>query len=300
MILITGAAGFIGKYFVENFSKKYKVLAIDKKAILFDNENVVFVKGNIESTEFLEKLFKTYKIDVVIHLAAEKNLVVCEESYKVANTNIFASLCLLELSKKTKAHYIFMSSDQVFNGREGNYLEKTIPDPINYYGKCKAEVEKEASSYRKATICRTALVFGYIDDISDYNQDEVENQSEFVNHVVSRISLGRVIKLPKDEIISPTLVDLLFEQVDSIVENNLFGIFHCCGSEAISRYEFGRKIARHFKLDEKKIISIKGKKYRPKNVSLNINNSEKILKVKGLTIDEMLGMIMNDEVNISR
>ena len=83
MILITGAAGFIGKYFVEKFSEKEMVLATDRKKIMFKNENIVFVRGELENKTFLEELFKKYNIEIVIHLAAEKNLAICEQSSEV-------------------------------------------------------------------------------------------------------------------------------------------------------------------------------------------------------------------------
>ena len=49
--------------------------------------------------------------------------------------------------------YIFFSSDAVFQGSDDMYYEHDTPNPVNYYGKTKAEAEKTALSYR-SLCCR--------------------------------------------------------------------------------------------------------------------------------------------------
>ena len=85
-ILITGGAGFIGSHTVRLFVKKYRnyqIFNLDSltyagnienlKDIEFF-ENYKFLKGNINDQNYVDSIFKEYKFDSVIHLAAESHV----------------------------------------------------------------------------------------------------------------------------------------------------------------------------------------------------------------------------------
>ncbi|MBO4864006.1 MAG: SDR family oxidoreductase [Eubacterium sp.] len=300
MLLITGAAGFIGGYCMQHLSKEYNILATDRQELPCPvGSGIQFVRGDIEDGEFLQHLFANNKIDIVLHLAAEKSLVVCENNPGAYRTNVLATLELYKLSRSNGAHFVFLSSDQVFDGKTGDYKEDSLPSPINNYGKYKAEVERRLIGQDGVTICRTALVFGYkINPFSvNFDKSEVVNQSEFVDHVVARLSAGKTIKLSFDEIISPTYVGALYRQLRMVLHKQPLGILHCCGNEAISRFDFGQKIADFLGLNVSGIVGVKGKSYRPKNVSLNVSCSERLLGIKYPSVDEMLKEMIEDEVD---
>ena len=300
MLLITGATGFIGGYCMRHLSKEYDILATDRQELPRPvSGGPQFVRGNIEDRDFLQGLFAKYKIDAVLHLAAEKSLVVCENDPGAYRTNVLAALELYKLSRNNGAHFVFMSSDQVFDGKAGDYKEDSAPSPVNNYGKYMAEVERRLLGLDGVTICRTALVFDYrINPSSDnFDRDEVVNQSEFVDHVAARLSAGKTIKLPFDEIISPTYVGALYRQLRVVLQKRSLGILHCCGGEAISRYDFGLRIAGFLGLDASNIVSVTGKSYRPKNVSLNVSCSERLLGIKYPAVDEMLREMTEDEAD---
>ena len=94
----------------------------------------------------MEMIFRENKIDIVIHLAAEKTLIKCQENKKEAyEINYISSINLYEIAKKNKSKFIFISSDQVFDGKKGNYRENDKCSPINYYGELKTKVEEMVS-----------------------------------------------------------------------------------------------------------------------------------------------------------
>ena len=94
--------------------KDFKVIGLD---IVDNNEKKwnKFYLGDIRNRNLLEEIFSQNKIDIVIHLGAEKALIKCEnnrkESYEI---NYQATMNLYKLSKKYQAKFIFISSDQVF------------------------------------------------------------------------------------------------------------------------------------------------------------------------------------------
>ncbi|MFZ1497504.1 MAG: GDP-mannose 4,6-dehydratase, partial [Saprospiraceae bacterium] len=85
-ILITGGAGFIGSHVVRLFVTKYpnyQIVNLDaltyagnleNLADISKKKNYTFVKGDITKAAFLNKLFKQYNFDGVIHLAAESHV----------------------------------------------------------------------------------------------------------------------------------------------------------------------------------------------------------------------------------
>ena len=58
-------------------------------------------------------------------------------------------------------HLIFMSSVEVFDGMTGAYIEGDTPNPLNYYGELKYEIEQYITiNYPKSTIVRTGWNIG--------------------------------------------------------------------------------------------------------------------------------------------
>jgi len=99
-ILVTGSNGFLGEEIVNTYSKDYKIIALDKDDQLFDQskKNVISVKVDINNISNLESIFKQYKIDIVIHCAAE--ILDEYDQNKVWRTNYFGTLNLLNFSEK--------------------------------------------------------------------------------------------------------------------------------------------------------------------------------------------------------
>ena len=161
-ILITGASGFIGGYLSEKFSKKYNVIGVDMK----ENRHELFNKfylSDITNPGTFTKIFNENRIDIVIHSAAEKQLIWCENnrdaSYK---SNFLTTKNLYKFSKRYGSKFVFISSDQVFDGKKGGYSENSDKHPINHYGTLKDLAEEFLLSDKNVAICRTALVFGNI------------------------------------------------------------------------------------------------------------------------------------------
>ncbi|MCG2689211.1 GDP-mannose 4,6-dehydratase, partial [Candidatus Parcubacteria bacterium] len=85
-ILVTGGAGFIGSNFIKYWVKEHpsdSIVNLDKLTYAGNLENLrevenhpkyKFVKGDICDKDLIEKLFREYKIDTVVHFAAESHV----------------------------------------------------------------------------------------------------------------------------------------------------------------------------------------------------------------------------------
>lgn len=299
-VLVTGNSGFIGSDFVRQYNSKYRILGLD--LMNPEDEDLLYVQyiGDVCDKELLNNIFHEHEIDVVIHTAAEKSLILCEtERERAHRTNYEATMYLASLAENYNGHFIFISSDQVFHGDSRYSTEDSKTNPINYYGKLKSMVEAKLKGKPNVSICRTALVFGEMPNgqknyFNSIKSDEtLAVQGFIVQQTKYCLENGLKIILPADEFVSPTHVRLLSNQIDTIITNSIFGILHCCGGDRISRYEMGLEIAKHYSLNDKFICSDGANNpLRPKDVSLSCEKTEQLLNIRFPDFKTMLKIYM--------
>ncbi|NLC93655.1 MAG: dTDP-glucose 4,6-dehydratase [Treponema sp.] len=185
-ILITGGAGFIGSNFIHylfNMSSSKenlfndagfdgKVINVDSLTYAGNLENLVdienkwggnryfFEKADICDRKEIERIFKQYDIDTVIHFAAESHVdrsILGPETF--IRTNVLGTFTMLDVAKNywTKSdgsirddvlfHHI--STDEVYGslGDEGYFTETTIYDPRSPYSSSKASSDHIVMAY---------------------------------------------------------------------------------------------------------------------------------------------------------
>jgi dTDP-glucose 4,6-dehydratase len=158
-ILVTGGAGFIGSHLVRLLVNKYSAYHIINMDLLtyagnLENlkdiehkENYSFVKCDICDFKKVKQVFVDYKIDSLIHLAAESHVDrSIEDPFSFAQTNVMGTLSLLQAAKsywknnfKNKLFY-HVSTDEVYGslGETGYFTENTNYDPHSPYSASKA------------------------------------------------------------------------------------------------------------------------------------------------------------------
>lgn len=294
-ILITGSRGFIAEGFIEKYHSYYNLIGVDKK-IKEGRKEIIEYKADICDTDLIIEIIKKHNVQYIIHTAAEKSLISCENNKMQAyNLNYVATIELANRSQKLGVKFIFISSDQVFDGRKGEYKETENVKAINYYGQLKIMAERELIKINSSSICRTALVFGKIPkEQKDYFDSikikrELAVQGYIVQQTKYCLENEVNINLPADEFVSPTHVNLLAKQIQCTIEKNVCGILHCCGKDCISRYEMGCRIAEKYNLDCAFINGESGTNpLRPKNVSLDCKITEKKLGFEFPSFAQML------------
>jgi dTDP-glucose 4,6-dehydratase len=167
-ILITGGAGFIGSHVVRLFIAKYpnyKIYNLDTLTYagnlenlkdIEDASNYFFIKADITDKEKIDSLFKEYKFENVIHLAAESHV-----DRSISNplmfleTNILGTVNLLNAFKNIWKNdisgklFYHISTDEVYGslGASGLFTEESSYDPRSPYSASKASSDHFVRAY---------------------------------------------------------------------------------------------------------------------------------------------------------
>lgn len=220
---------------------------------------------------------------VVVHTAAETNVDRCETERDLARKiNVDGTANVAGACSKIRAKLILVSTDYVFNGNKGNYVETDEPNPISFYGLTKLEAERIASTSPKSLTIRTSVLYGWH-----------PTKLNFATWVLKGLREGQVLRVVNDHINSPTFADNLADAIRKAIEYDSQGILHIAGDERISRFDFARRIARQFALDESLLVPVEMKDLdwiarRPRDSSLNVGKAEKELGIQLFGVDRGL------------
>lgn len=171
-IIITGGAGFIGSHVVRLFVNKYpeyQIINIDKLTYAGNlenlkdieaRENYTFVKADICDFEKMLKIIKDFKIDGIIHLAAESHVDrSIKDPFTFAQTNVMGTLSLLQAAKTIwetlpekyeGKRFYHISTDEVYgalNFDDTLFTEETKYDPHSPYSASKASSDHFVRAY---------------------------------------------------------------------------------------------------------------------------------------------------------
>ena len=280
-ILITGAKGLLGSNLALMYCKEYEIHATDKQKPNF--EKCFNYELDITKKEDL-KIIEEVKPDLVVHCAALVNLDFCEENKDLAKKiNAEGTKNIAEACKKAGSYLIHISTDAVFDGEKGNYLEEDITNPLSVYAKTKLKAEENIKKVNeKFSILRTNIYGWNSQDkfsLAEWMLDKLEKNEKFPGF--------------EDIYFSPLLVNNLGEVILEVYEKGYNGILNVVGSESCSKLDFAKKIARVFNLDKELIYptnsdDVHFKAKRAKKITLNIDKAKNRLQTPLLNVEEGL------------
>lgn len=224
-ILILGAKGNLGTQLVKVF-KDYDLLAWDKTEADFLN-----------FSELSSKL-KAAKPDLIINAVAYNAVDKCEEfdaeKELAIKLNVDLPTKLATWCKKNSKTLVHFSTDYVFSGdkKKKEFTEDDKPNPINVYGKTKAQGE-EAVIQAKINyyLIRVSKLFG------PAGRSEYSKKSFF--DIMSNLALGKSeLKVVDAELSCFTYTPDLAEATKKLIEDKSpYGIYHLVNEGASTWYD---------------------------------------------------------------
>lgn len=249
-ILVVGANGMLGQKAVEFYSalKDVELLAtsVEDKFVF---EELEYVQCDISNRNEIKKVVYDFCPDFIINAAAFTNVDLSETERELAwKINVKGVEYLAEASRVLDSHFIHISTDYIFDGKNGPYSENDIPNPLGYYARTKLASENVLKiSGIKYTILRANVLYG----TAKYSRPD------FVKWVVDSLRAKKQIRIVDDQINNPTFIDDLVQAINRAIELGKEGVYNIGGSEFLSRYDFTLKIADFFNLDKNLITKIK-------------------------------------------
>lgn len=270
-ILITGANGFIACKIAEQLRHHEEEIYYTSQSTLtnpFASANSFLQVNLLTEYERLHAWMKEIKPTHIIHTAAMTQVNACEENMEdCVELNVEVPQKLAEFCAENDIHLIHFSTDFVFEGKPGKtYTEDAAVNPCNLYGKSKALSESAIiSSSCSFSILRIVLVYG---------KAKGSQKSNLVLWVKDALSKKKSIQVVHDHYRMPTWVDDIAQAVEALIKNPVKGIFHIVGDTYLSVFDFAKKTADFWALDEDLIRPISAeeigqKENRPESTKLD-------------------------------
>ena len=238
-ILVTGASGLLGLNFSLQVSGRYEVVGVVHQNQLTGVPFPV-AQADLSAPGKLEEMLREFEPQVVLHCAALANVDACEDyPEKAYRINAEVPGELAKLCAQQDIHFVHISTDAVFDGQEGNYLESDLPNPINTYAETKLAAEHLVAAANPNALIARVNFYGY----SIFGKRSLGEF--FVNHLAA----GEPVKGFTDVIFCPLQVNDLADVLLEMIEKRLSGLYHVLSPESLSKYDFGCRIAEAFGFD---------------------------------------------------
>jgi len=245
-ILVTGASGFLGYHLVHHLVGEaqlppHSIFGTWCSASV-DLAPATGYRLDLRDADAVRSLLADLSPTHVVHTAAMSQTGDCERDPDAAyESNVAATANLVGACEglAQKPHLCHISTDLVFDGTMGNYSEEDAPNPIQVYGTTKLAAEEQVRVYNgQWCILRSALIYG----------PATPNRSSFLQWMLQGLRAGNA-SLFCDEYRTPIFVDDLCAAIYCLCKQRQTGLFHCGGSERLSRWEFGCRVADAYGLE---------------------------------------------------
>jgi dTDP-4-dehydrorhamnose reductase len=243
-ILVTGASGLLGLNLSLLELGQHTVVGVDRSKLA--DTPFELIKAELVQPGLFSRLIDEVRPEAVIHTAANANVDSCESDPEGArHLNGELPGLLAESAARAGVRFLHISTDAVFDGtKNGIYTETDAPNPLGIYAQTKLEGERNVLSANPNAIVARVNFFGW-------SLSGTRSLSEFF---YNNLSAGRQCNGFTDVYFCPMFVGDLAETLVRMLDKGLSGLYHVVGSEALSKYDFGQRIARQFGFDESLVI----------------------------------------------
>jgi len=267
-IVVTGASGLLGSRLLHILSKKHNVIGT-----YFKNKQNNSIKLDLNNASDTYNTISAINPDIVIHCAYKTENP--EQNVYNMTKNIYTA------SKNISAKFVFLSTDLVFDGEQGNYAETSIPTPITEYGKWKYKAEGLIDT-NPDIIVRTSLI---------YSRHTAASHEKFI---IRNLKNNEKVPLFYDSFRCPILDDDLSLCIAKLIDIDFSGIMHIAGPQKISRYDFALFLAKWRNYDTRLFDPISvthSKNHIPKDCSLNITKFTKTCGIMPRSVTEVFNNV---------
>lgn len=285
-ILITGGTGLLGKGMEETAPAGWRIVSVHQRDYAVEDSRARHLVLDIREKKAVDRLFAKYKFDLVVHAAGIASVDYVEKHYAESlESNLVGTLNVTSACRRAGVHCVYISTNAVFDGRKAPYAEDAPLNPVNKYGRLKAECERLVrETLEHWTVARPILMYGWNHPVTRPNT---------ATWIHDKLLRGETVHLVDDVSENPLFNLQCGRALWAIAKKKPTGVFHLAGKDRVNRFQFGLKIAKAFGLDAKLIKRVKSSFFngiapRPADTTLSTKRMERELEVEPLGLDEGL------------
>jgi dTDP-4-dehydrorhamnose reductase len=252
-LLITGAGGMLGSSMVPTLvSVGHEVVATDLRAPdshPWGEHGPMLSLLDVRSQAAVDDAVAVVRPDMVLHMAAETDLEVCERGPDDAFlTNALGTKFVAIACQRAGIPMTYISTAGVFDGvKVGAYTEFDAPNPINVYGHSKLEGEHYVKMFLdRFFIVRAGWMVG--GGILDH---------KFVARILGQLKDGAtVIRAVADKLGTPTYAPDFSLTLSNLLKTESWGTYHCACEGSGSRFDVAVEMIRCLGREDVQVLPV--------------------------------------------
>jgi len=288
-LFITGVSGMLGNRLARLAAANHQVWG-SYSSFPLSMTKVKSFAMKLEDEAQVRELALGLRPEVIVHTAALTDVDQCErDPDRAYRINVQGTETLAMVAERLGAKLVYISTDYVFDGKRGDYVETDSPCPVNVYGRTKLGGEEMVRSRLPGSLVIRTSIFGF----------NIQPKTGMVESVMNSLEKGKSLTRFSDQFSTPIYTGDLSRLVLGLLEHGSTGLFHVGGGEKVSRYSFALKIAKLFSLPQEGVRPIpfkhlEGLAERPRDSSLYGKKIEDHIGVRLPEVEEGLMRLKED------
>lgn len=237
-ILVTGASGLLGLNLALEACREHTVFGVVNHHRLSTNKFTVIEQDLLAEGAIPDILDKTSP-DWIVHCAAQANIDLSEaDPEPTMQLNAGIPGILAQETARRGLRLVHISTDAVFDGKQGDYSEEDAPNPLSVYARSKLEGERKVLSADPNSIVARVNLFGW----------SLNGQRSLAEIFINNLIAGRKARGFTDVFFCPLFANDLARVLIQMLELNLRGLYHAVSRDCTTKYAFGLAVAGRFGL----------------------------------------------------
>ena len=224
-VVVTGAGGLIGSYLVGSalrWMPDWRVVGLTRHELDLTDRSAV------------KEMWQRLQPEAIVHCGAISKALACDQDPELARrVNVETTDHLADLASAAGARLLFMSTDHVFDGRQGSYIETDPVSPLTVYGETKVAAERAVLAHERHLVLRTSLNAGL----------SPTGDRSFVEELILAWLARTPLTLFTDEYRCPIPAAVTARAIWELMRTAPSGLYHLAGRERLSRWDLGQLIA---------------------------------------------------------
>jgi dTDP-4-dehydrorhamnose reductase len=235
-IFISGASGLVGSNCLQHFTQQGAEAIGTYFSYALPG---IFTFNTLQMDDENNFDVKNYAPNVIVHCGAMTHVDACEtqqqESY---DKTVQSTINMIALANQLNAKLVYLSTDYVFDGKEGPYAEDANVNPLSVYARHKLDAEQAVLAANKNNlVIRITNVYG----------NEARNKN-FVSRIIEQCKNKQTLQLtlPADQYATPVNAWDVARAMYLLITDNHAGIFHVASTDWMNRVELAQTVLKHF------------------------------------------------------